>query len=69
MTRHQPIHAETWYADAIRQLESVRDEAELRSAAGLLDGFEFQELAEDQQTHLSLLYSEAYFRTTGALTP
>lgn len=66
MTRHQPIHGETWYADAIRQIESVRDESDLRAVAGLLDGFEFQALTDDQQTYLSLLYSEAFFRTTGA---
>lgn len=68
MSRHQPIHADTWYTEAMRQIEAVQDENDLRAAAGLLDGFEFQEIDDSRQRHLSLLYSEAYFRTTGALS-
>jgi hypothetical protein len=64
--KHSPIIASDFYADTETKLLAARRDSDLSECAALLDGFEFQELPEHKQLHLCTLYSEAYFRITGA---
>jgi len=66
MTKHSPIIADDFYADAETKLVAARRDTDLTECAALLDGFEFQQLPEHRQLHLCTLYSEAFFRITGA---
>lgn len=56
-----------FYSDTEAAMLAVGDQRTLEVAASLLDSFEFKALAEHQQLHLCLLYSEAYLKVTGAL--
>lgn len=66
MTKHSPIAAGDFYADTETKLVAARRDTDLTECAALLDGFEFQQLPEHRQVHLCTLYSEAFFRITGA---
>jgi hypothetical protein len=63
--KHAPITLD-WYSDTERKLETARKDGDLTECAALLDSYEFLELPEHQQLYLCTLYSEAYFRVTGA---
>ena len=66
MTKHSPIIAGDFYADTETKLLAARRDSDLSGCAALLDSFEFQQLPEHRQVHLCTLYSEAFFRITGA---
>jgi len=66
MTKHSPIIAADFYSDTETKLVAARRDSDLTECAALLDSFEFQELPEHRQIHLCTLYSEAFFRITGA---
>lgn len=66
MTKHSHIVASDFYADTETKLLAARRDSDLTECAALLDGYEFEELPEHRQVHLCTLYSEAYFRITGA---
>lgn len=66
MTKDSPIIAGDFYADTETKLVAARRDTDLTECAAPLDGFEFQQLPEHRQLHLCTLYSEAFFRITGA---
>lgn len=65
--KHALIPDADWYDQTRLKLERVRTEADLNVCAPLLDGYEFQALPDDKQKQLAVLFSDAYFRTTGAM--
>jgi hypothetical protein len=66
MTKHEPISLD-WYSDTERMIEAAKRDGDLTECAARLDSYEFLELPEHQQLYLCTLYSEAYFRLTGAM--
>lgn len=58
-----------WFISTQGKLETARTRKQLEDCKGLLDSHEMLELPEHRQTYLCTLFSEAYFRITGAGTP